>query len=232
MQKILWLFFPLLSPCFAQAILCALVFTKPLYSNPEAHDLALRTLTLSQQLAEDPPFSKRMILNWKLQQTYRMLHKTLAVSNSPTPFYLAKEFFGEFHWTNTVVSGRFGAYVRTRTPYLNETQRNDMQIEATPWGVLHSVSQSYLQKDIVGIFVIGLDGLIYAEGASNEHWTRFRHSSFFAGAPVLFAGTIHLKPDGSILSLTRRSGHYKPSAERLLWARAYLQAIGFKFSDQ
>jgi hypothetical protein len=43
---------------------------------------------------------------------------------------------------------------------------------------------------------------------------KFHHSSFLSGQPVASAGEISVE-QGVVREITRRSGHYKPTAEQL-----------------
>ncbi|MCB1136780.1 MAG: hypothetical protein KDK78_10965, partial [Chlamydiia bacterium] len=60
-----------------------------------------------------------------------------------------------------------------------------------------------------GIFVLGLDGKLYAAAHSESERGLMHHSSFFAGGDVLSAGELVVE-QGVLKSLSNRSGHYRP----------------------
>jgi hypothetical protein len=62
------------------------------------------------------------------------------------------------------------------------------------------------------IFVMDESGNIYASAVHSIG--KFHHSSFLSGKPVASAGEIIVEK-GVVKEITRRSGHYKPTAEQL-----------------
>jgi hypothetical protein len=67
-------------------------------------------------------------------------------------------------------------------------------------------------------FVATVDGRLYGMTPDQQKELRqkdwritFRHSTFFAGEPVGFAGNMTVK-DGRLLKIDNQSGHYRPSA--------------------
>ncbi|MEI6806232.1 MAG: hypothetical protein WCK49_06975 [Myxococcaceae bacterium] len=77
------------------------------------------------------------------------------------------------------------------------------------------------------IFVMGPSGGIYV---GKDMMGQFHHSSFFAGAAVLWAGGIGTNAQGEINFLSDESGHYKPGLEQTLNGLAELERQGVDLS--
>lgn len=59
---------------------------------------------------------------------------------------------------------------------------------------------------------------------------KFHHSSFVSGGPVLGAGEIKTDKDGTLLSITSKSGHYKPTPVQFHTTLEFLEAHGVDLS--
>src|SRR5262249_35464525 len=85
-------------------------------------------------------------------------------------------------------------------------------------------------------FVVGYDREFYTtqhinlDPAKNVRRQAFKHSSYFAGARVLFAGMWVIK-NGQIKLITRGSGHYAPGARDQLICLEALLAHGVRLND-
>ena len=69
------------------------------------------------------------------------------------------------------------------------------------------------------IFVIGPDGFYSGSHSVGE----FHHSSFLSGGAVLGAGEIKTNSEGQIISISNKSGHYKPGKGELINTLKFLQ---------
>ncbi|SDC78932.1 hypothetical protein SAMN05192589_103228 [Paracidovorax valerianellae] len=110
----------------------------------------------------------------------------------------------------------------TSVTYLNAEQRQQYKLtvkdgkifdaEGKPFDTRNGKTACFGGGAGKAIFVMDHDGNLYA---SNYHAPgKFHHSSFLAGQPVAGAGEITVH-NGEIQSLTRNSGHYRPSAAQL-----------------
>lgn len=70
------------------------------------------------------------------------------------------------------------------------------------------------------IFVIGPDHELYV---GNHVPYQFHHTSFFAGRPVIGAGEIITDPNGKLVAVTDKSGHYKPLKKHMVDALKVLE---------
>lgn len=59
---------------------------------------------------------------------------------------------------------------------------------------------------------------------------KFHHSSFTSGGPVLGAGEIQTTADGTLVLISSKSGHYKPSAMQFHNTLQFLEANGVELS--
>lgn len=224
----LWIIvFLLLQSFFCQAFVCQDIFIRSLYHNQEANKIALEVLDISKKIAETPSILQKNILQFKMNRKNKTLALVLAeFQNHPGPLFVVKDFSGEFYW-ETTVSIRVGA-VQTRTPYLTASEREDLRFQLLENQVHYGKESAPLEKHVMGDFVIGMDGELYIAHDRKLLPYHFRHSSFFAGGPVLFAGVIGLGPDGRVTYLSRRSGHYQPSTEYFVWVQEYLRSLGYQ----
>jgi hypothetical protein len=62
------------------------------------------------------------------------------------------------------------------------------------------------------IFVIGPNHELYA---GSHEYCKFHHTSFFGGKPVIGAGEIITDPNGKLIAITDKSGHYKPQKKHM-----------------
>ena len=60
--------------------------------------------------------------------------------------------------------------------------------------------------------------------------SRFQHSCFNGGRPVMGAGEIKTTADGTIIELSSKSGHYKPTTDQLHDAVAFLERRGINLT--
>jgi hypothetical protein len=77
------------------------------------------------------------------------------------------------------------------------------------------------------IFVWGPNEKLYAaaEGAPGRQ-RDFRHSTFFAGAAVLFAGEFETDEQGRMVKLNNKSGHYRPEFAPWVTFLSFLRTQG------
>jgi hypothetical protein len=79
------------------------------------------------------------------------------------------------------------------------------------------------KRSHAAIYVILSDGIMYVGPYLLD---RFQHSCFNGGRPVIGAGEIKTTADGTIIELSSKSGHYKPTADQLHDAVEFLQRRG------
>lgn len=222
-------FLLLVSQGRADSLLCKKLFHVTLHNEFVLQSLAQRALAISENMASTPSsfYSfKGLLLRRELRQVHKkMLARFVTPSTHPGALFVQSYFSPEFYW-QTTVSLRSGG-LQTRAPFLIQTQRDDLHFIWTSEGVIHTSSGEKITAPVYGDFVIGLDQKIYVAFNSESRAHFFRHSSFFAGAPVLFAGHIHIQPNGVISHLSRDSGHYRPTRAHFLWAIEFLSASGF-----
>lgn len=217
----------------AQSLLCKNLFHIELHENTEVQNLYQEALSISEKMAQTPVtfFSiPERLLKIELRSTHKkILRRFSTPPQHPGALVVRGFFLPEFFWPTTVSSLTGG--IQTRTPFLTSQQRDDLHFAMTPNGVVQTRSGESLQKAIYGDFVIGLDQKIYVAHDLSQLPSFFRHSSFFAGAPVLFAGYIRIEPNGFVSSLSRQSGHYQPSKAHLHWTIEFLRESGFTTLD-
>ncbi len=224
------LFFSLLvSEGRAEGLLCKNIFHVTLHHESALQMLAQRALSLSEKLASTP-LSLLSIPERLLSLQLMRVHKKMLIylpppSSHPGALFVQSHFTPEFYWPTTV-NMRSGG-LQTKAPLLTQAQREEFRFIWTAEGVLHAASGTKIDAAISGDFVIGLDQQVYIASGSVPRPRFFRHSSFFAGEPVLFAGHIQIQPNGEISLLSRNSGHYRPSRAHLLWAMDFFSAAGF-----
>ena len=78
-----------------------------------------------------------------------------------------------------------------------------------------------------GIFVIGPEGNLYCGSHVKD---LFHHSSFLGDAATVAAGEIKTNPDGTIVELSNKSGHYRPSDAQNLFLLRYFRDHGVDLS--
>ncbi len=222
-------FLLLFSQARAEGLQCKNIFHVTLHHESALQILAQTALTVSEKMASTPSsfFSLKELL---LRRELRKVHKKMLAHLPPPSFhpgalFVQSYFSPEFYW-QTTVSIRSGG-LQTRAPFLTQSQRDDLRFIWTPEGVVHDTSGEKILSPISGDFVIGLDQQIYIAHNSTSRPRFFRHSSFFAGEPVLFAGHVEIQPNGVISHFSRDSGHYRPSRAHFLWALDFLNASGF-----
>lgn len=220
----------ILQSLFCQALVCRDIFSLTLYENAQANQVALEILDISRTMVESSSVIQKNVLQFRMNQKSKKLAKLLTeFKNHPDPLFVVPQFNGEFYW-ETTVSIRVGT-LQTRTPYLTASQREDMRFELSGQQVYYGKEKIPLDKHIIGDFVIGMNGEMYIAYNRSELPQHFRHSSFFAGGPVLFAGVIGLSPDGGITYLSRKSGHYRPSVDYFVWVQEYLKSLGYRVPE-
>ena len=69
------------------------------------------------------------------------------------------------------------------------------------------------------IFVLGTDKKLYV---APHEVSRFHHSSFFAGQPVICGGELSTNSSGCLTEITDKSGHYKPRNHNVLFLLQHL----------
>lgn len=245
MKKILSFLVILYAMASAQAELphCTSVFEKVVFSDPEFNQWALKSLKLSE-LISNPDLTSRQQSDLR-DQLYSLhshmarqsaqldpspqhqpswLERLLGEKKTPRPLLMLDSYYGEFHGSTTFLPGRG---LRIRVPFMTELSREQTRIEMGENGVVFSATQRRVKGNLSGIFVVGMDGEFYIASHLNPYPQDFRHSSFFAGAPVMFAGTLMMNNKGEIQSLTSRSGHYRPTQQHFEWVQEYLTAKGF-----
>ena len=217
----------------AEQLLCKNLFHVTIYDEGALQNLAQRALAVSEQVANTPPsflsLSERL-----LQRELKRLHRKLISlrpppPSHPGPLFVLSNYTPEFFW-QTTVSTRSGG-LQIKASFLTQAQREELQFISTGNGVVHVASGEKINDAISGEFVVGLDQQVYIAYNSSVRPGFFRHSSFFAGGPVLFAGHIQILPNGVISHVSRNSGHYRPSRAHLLWVMDFLSSSGFIVAD-
>ena len=114
-----------------------------------------------------------------------------------------------------------GAVWGTKVKYLDEVERQEYKLHIKDGKLYDAKGKLFdtTKSSTFGgngkgkaIFVMDEYGSIYA---SKVHKTgKFHHSSFLSGQPVASAGELVVK-NGTPKAVTRRSGHYEPTAEQL-----------------
>jgi hypothetical protein len=234
----IFIFFLLLNQqVFANPLACSSLFQTPSIASKETENaiqqLSQQALALSEKLAHIQPTFLN-IHERILQRKIRNLHRRMTSiyerpPGHPGVLFMDSYFYPEFFWETTVntTTGK----LQTRTPILTSNERQALSLAATPSGVIHRQTGKPLTETISGDFVIGLDQQLYVHfdpAISNRF---FRHSSFFAGGPVLFAGHIQIEPTGRISFFSAKSGHYRPSKAHFIWALEFLSSLGFTITD-
>jgi hypothetical protein len=113
-----------------------------------------------------------------------------------------------------------GSVWGTKVKYLSGEERLKYQVQIKDGklfdaeGNLFDTSKAHSAFGGSGnaIFVMDESGNIYASTVHSIG--KFHHSSFLSGQPVASAGEISVA-QGVVKEITRRSGHYQPTAEQL-----------------
>lgn len=125
-----------------------------------------------------------------------------------------------------------GKVFGTSVKYLNDQERAGFKVVIKDGKVYDATGQlfdtrqastSFAQNKGRAIFVMDATGALYI---SNEQTKgKFHHSSFFAGRPVVAAGDIRIE-NGVVTAISRKSGHYRPTATQLNQAVRQLNTQG------
>ena len=118
----------------------------------------------------------------------------------------------------------------TKVTYLDEQQRQEYKLTVRDGKIYDAKGELFdtaAAATVLGggkaIFVMDHDGNMFA---STSHAVgKFHHSSFLAGQPVAAAGEIEVH-NGEIVSLNRKSGHYRPSEAQLNQVAQNLTSLG------
>jgi len=113
-----------------------------------------------------------------------------------------------------------GAVWRTKVVYLDDVERQQYQLHIKNGKLYDAKGNLYDTSDAISefggegnaIFVMDKYGSVYASEVHSLG--KFHHSSFLSGQPVASAGEIMVE-NGTLMAVTRRSGHYQPTAEQL-----------------
>ena len=84
------------------------------------------------------------------------------------------------------------------------------------------------KRSHASIYVILSDGKMYV---GPYLLGKFQHSCFNGGKPVIGAGEIKTNTEGTIIELSSKSGHYKPTVDQLHDAVAFLEKNGIDLTD-
>lgn len=111
--------------------------------------------------------------------------------------------------------------------FLRPIERPAFAIQARE-GKLFQQNHPYCTKGEPGkpsshAFVLSPQNQLYAAPIQPG---KFHHSSFCAGGAVTFAGEIETDSQGKIVTLSSRSGHYRPQKQHLLQALRILENWG------
>ncbi|WP_291516191.1 hypothetical protein [Bdellovibrio sp. ArHS] len=132
---------------------------------------------------------------------------------------LKQQFVGEENGVFIETSsGMFGRGQRAqrifmKTRYLTTEELKMTAATVGPSGKLISRFENSLDF----IFIVNTTGEmhVYPLSSNQSGFTRLKHSSLAQGQPVLMAGEISLNRDGTIFSVSNKSGHYQPSSSHL-----------------
>lgn len=108
-----------------------------------------------------------------------------------------------------------------RLPYKLDFINGQVFRRGAPFDTAHESTQHSGQG--TAIFVMDSKGLFYA---GSHIRGKFHHSSFLGGSAVWAAGEIQTNEQGQILSLSSKSGHYKPTKTQNLNALKVLEKGG------
>lgn len=112
-----------------------------------------------------------------------------------------------------------------KVEFLNTENGVILTHQGKPLNTNHFQTQSHQGK---AIFVIGRDHELYI---GNHEVTKFHHSSFFSGKPVIGAGEIITDQDGHLIAMTDKSGHYKPQDPQLIDTLECIQLKGINLNN-
>ncbi len=138
------------------------------------------------------------------------------------------KFFNLRQMDQEYIGEETGAVWGTKVKYLNDVERQQYQLHIKDgkfYDAEDNLFDTSAAKSAFGgqgnaVFVMDKYGSIYASSVHSPG--KFHHSSFLAGQPVASAGEI-VVDNGVLRAVTRRSGHYQPTAEQL---EQFLQKLG------
>ena len=93
-------------------------------------------------------------------------------------------------------------------------------------GKLYDDRGQLLQRGEDTIFVMNMDGSLYAYNPRSLSSLIIQHSSFTAGRAVAAAGRMEVV-DGVIVKTDAKSGHYHPEKRQFLQLQARLAELGY-----
>jgi len=120
----------------------------------------------------------------------------------------------------TLIGEETGAVWGTKVKYLDDTERLQYKLQIKDGKLYDNTgnlfdtakAQSAFGGKGNAIFVMDEAGSIFASTVHSPG--KFHHSSFLSGKPVASAGEIVVN-NGVLQNVTRRSGHYRPTADQL-----------------
>ncbi|MES3039092.1 MAG: hypothetical protein V4736_14390 [Bdellovibrionota bacterium] len=116
--------------------------------------------------------------------------------------------------------GQSEFFRETKIRYYDDVEREAYRVTARDGKLYNAAGEPMNGKNL--IFVMSEDGAFYA-GTSAPGFRH--HSSFLAGQPVAAAGEMIVE-NGNLIAISRKSGHYAPSADRLSLAIGELARLG------
>jgi hypothetical protein len=124
------------------------------------------------------------------------------------------------HMDRQFIGEETGAVWGTKVKYLNADERLQYQMHIKDGKLYDAEGNLFDTSDAKtlfegsgnAIFVMDEFGTIYASKV--QEVGLFHHSSFLSGQPIASAGELVVER-GVIREITRRSGHYQPTAEQL-----------------
>lgn len=80
-----------------------------------------------------------------------------------------------------------------------------------------------------GGYVLGCNDKLYM--AEHSSHAKVFHSYYFAGKPIVCAGSLLVDGNGVLRAISNRSGHYQPAISRLMFVLQYFNRNGVDISD-
>ncbi|QPJ62325.1 MAG: hypothetical protein G3M70_10770 [Candidatus Nitronauta litoralis] len=95
-----------------------------------------------------------------------------------------------------------------------------------------SSGPEYLRQSLIAAYAVSPLGIFYCMWqAEIKKGMRLNHSSFMSGRPVMCAGVLEVR-NGTLLTISNNSGHYKPSIEDLQAACQAILMSGYIVDDE
>lgn len=181
----------------------------------QAENLGYKPLTLNENYYSETIHHKRndpQFMEWRDSKSTESFKEWLKTTPDAT--------------ASASVEGVFYLRDADRSSYKITFNKGKLQNNEHPLNTNHLARETGTESNVFA-FVIGPDESLYAGPHTVD---RFHHSSFLAGGAVISAGEIQTDPNGMVVKLSNKSGHYQPGIDQMLSSLTILAKNGIALS--